>query len=299
MAPCMAERYVEGKKGRNDRFMNYGMRCHDICPKSDIDTVFDAVRDLKVNQIQLAMGKSISGYDFEYGHYSPGFARMIRKKLDERDIHVAVLGCYINPTNPDENARQREVQKFIEHLKYARVIGADMVGTETGRYDSAFRVVPYTYTEGCYQLLLKSMRQIVAAAEKLGVIVGVETVHDHTLYCPEMMRRFLEDIDSPNVEVILDPVNLISAKNYQDQDEVIEKAFRLYGDRIGAVHVKDFVMVDGQPEFAYVGDGLLHYETLLRNLKKEKPYVSMLLESASPERYHSDVAYLQKIYDAV
>ncbi len=50
--------------------MNYGMRCHDICPKGDIDTVLDAVRDNRINQIQLALGKSIAGYDFNYGHYS-------------------------------------------------------------------------------------------------------------------------------------------------------------------------------------------------------------------------------------
>ena len=37
-----------------------------------------------VDQIQLAMGKSIAGYNFDHGHYSPGFARMIRKKLDEK-----------------------------------------------------------------------------------------------------------------------------------------------------------------------------------------------------------------------
>ena len=163
------------------------MRCHDICPKTDIDTLFDTVAANHVDQIQLAMGKSIAGYSFDYGHYSPGFARMIKKKLDERNIHVAVLGCYINPVNPDEKERQKAVQKFIEHLKYAKVIGADMVGTETGRYDADFKVVPYTYTEGCYQLLLKSMREIVSAAEKLGVTVGIEAVHDHTLYCPEIM----------------------------------------------------------------------------------------------------------------
>jgi len=279
--------------------MNYGMRCHDICPKADIDTVFNTVRDNGIDQIQLALGKSIAGYDFDYGHYSPGFGRMIRRKLEERNIHVAVLGCYINPTNPDEKERQKAVRKFIEHLKYAKAIGADMVGTETGRYDAAFRVVPYTYTEGCYQLLLKSMREIVSAAEKLGVIVGIEAVHDHTLYCPELMRRFLEDIDSPNVEAILDPVNLISAENYKDQDEVIEKAFRLYGDRISAVHVKDFVMKDGEPGFAHIGEGLFHYEPLLRNLKKDKPYITMLLEESNSQRYHSDVAHLQKIYDQV
>ncbi len=76
------------------------------------------------------------------------------------------LYCYINPVNPDEKERQKAVAKFIEHLKYAKVIGADMVGTETGRYDAGFKVVPYTYTEGCYQLLLKSMREIVSGGEK-------------------------------------------------------------------------------------------------------------------------------------
>lgn len=279
--------------------MNFGMRCHDICPKADMDTVFDAVKDNGIDQIQLALGKSISGYDFNYGHYSPGFGRLIDRKLKERDIHVAVLGCYINPTNPDEKTRQAEVSKFIEHLKYAKAMGADMVGTETGRYSAAFDVVPYTYTEGCYQLLLKSMRQIVSAAEKLGVIVGVEAVHDHTLYCPEMMRRFLEDIDSPNVEAILDPVNLISGKNHQNQDQVIEDAFKLYGDRISVIHVKDFVMKDGEPEFAYVGTGLLHFETLMKKVKEQKPYIAMLLENSNPQRYHGDVEYLQGVYDRV
>ncbi len=279
--------------------MNFGMRCHDICPKADMDTVFDAVKNNGIDQIQLALGKSVSGYDFNYGHYSPGFGRLIGKKLKERDIHVAVLGCYINPVNPVEKTRQAEVSKFIEHLKYAKAMGADMVGTETGRYSAAFDVVPYTYTEGCYQLLLKSMRQIVSAAEKLGVIVGIEAVHDHTLYCPEMMRRFLEDIDSPNVEAILDPVNLISRENHQNQDQVIEDAFKLYGDRISVIHVKDFVMKDGEPEFAYVGTGLLHFETLMKKVKEQKPYIAMLLENSNPQRYHGDVEYLQGVYDRV
>ncbi len=279
--------------------MNYGMRCHDICAKGDMDTVLDTVKANRIGQIQLAFGKSFAGYDFGPGHYSPGFARMIGEKLKERDIHVAVLGCYINPTNPDEAKRQAAVARFIEHLKYARMIGADMVGTETGRYSADFQVVPETYTETCYQLLLKSMREIVAAAEKLGMIVGVEAVHDHTLYSPEMMRRFLDDVDSPNVEAILDPVNLISAENYQDQEAVVARAFELYGDRITMLHVKDFRMEKDGPEFEHVGDGLFHYEPLLAWVKREKPYITMLLENSTPERYHRDVAYLQKIYDEV
>lgn len=279
--------------------MNYGMRCHDICTKGTIDEVLDTVKSNQINQIQLAMGKSFAGYDFSYGHYSPGLAHMIADKLKARDIHISVLGCYINPTNPNEAKRQAEVAKFIEHLKYAKIFGADMVGTETGRYSEDFSVVPETYTEANYRLFLKSMKEIVSAAEKIGVIVGVEAVHDHTLYSPEMMRRFLDDIDSPMVEAILDPVNLISSENYSDQDAVIDRAWELYGDKVTMLHIKDFRLENGMPQFEHVGDGLFHYEPIIKHIKKDKPFVTMLLENSRPERYHSDVRYLQKIYDEV
>lgn len=279
--------------------MNYGMRCHDICPQADMDTVLDGVRDNGILQIQLAMGKSFSQFDFNPGHYSPGFAHMIGDKLKARGIHVAVLGCYINPVHPDENQRQAEVLKFIEHLKYARILGADLVGTETGRFDAAMKVTAQTHTEDCYRRLLKSMREIVSAAEKLGVIVGVEGVHDHTLNSPEIMKRFLEDIDSPNVEVILDPVNLIGARDVERQDQVIDQAFALYGHKITMLHIKDFILTEDGPGFAAVGEGLFHYENLMRHLKKEKPYITMLLEESRPERCHKDIEFLQRIYQQV
>ena len=49
--------------------MNYGMRCHDLCPKTDIDTLVNTIAANHVDQIQLAMGKSIAGYNFDHGHY--------------------------------------------------------------------------------------------------------------------------------------------------------------------------------------------------------------------------------------
>lgn len=281
--------------------INAGMRCHDLCPKMEMERLFEEVKANGIHQIQLAFGKSISNYDFSVGHYSAGFARYVGSLLEKNDVHVAVLGCYINPTNPIESKRQAEVARFIEHLKYARMIGADMVGTETGRMDPNMRVNPESYTEDAYQLLLKSMQEIVAAAEKLGVIVGVEGVFDHTLYSPARMKRFLEDIDSPNVEVILDAVNLIHPEQVdpEEQRQVIEKAFAYYGDRISALHVKDFVFEGQHQAFRHVGEGMFCYEPLMKLVKENKPHIAMLLENSSKERFHSDVAFLQEIYDRV
>lgn len=279
--------------------LSFGMRCHDICPKMPMEELFQEVRANQIDQIQLAFGKSISDYDFSVGHYSPGFGRYIASLLEKNQIHVAVLGCYINPIHPIESRRQAEVAKFIEHLKYAKMIGADMVGTETGRLDPDMKVTPETFTETAYQRLLKSMREIVSAAEKLGVTVGVEGVFDHTLYSPAMMKRFLEDIDSPNVEVILDSVNLIHPDEVECQEEVIDKAFAYYGDRITMLHMKDFVFDGSSQIFRHVGEGLFRYEPLMKHLKEKKPHITMLLENSNKERYHSDVEFLKEIYDRV
>lgn len=281
--------------------LNVGMRCHDLCPKMEMESLFAQVRENGIDQIQLAFGKSIRDYDFATGHYSPGLARRIAGELQKNHIHVAVLGCYINPTHPVEAKRRGEVARFIEHLKYARVIGADMVGTETGRLDPEFRVTGESYTEDAYQLLLKSMREIVRAAEKLGVIVGVEGVFNHTLYSPARMKRFLEEIDSPNVEVILDAVNLIHPNQTapEEQSRVINQAFDYYGDKIGTLHVKDFVFDGEEQLFRHVGEGLFWYEPLMRRVKEMKPHIAVLLENSSRERYSGDVEFLQKIYDKI
>lgn len=277
--------------------IQFGMRCHDLCPKMEMEKLFEEIRENHIHQVQLAFKKSISNYDFSTGHYSAGFGRYITSLLEKNEIHVAVLGCYINPTHPIESLRQAEVARFIEHLKYARAMGADMVGTETGRLDPKMKVVPDTRTEGAYQLLLKSFREIVSAAEKLGVIVGVEGVFDHTLYSPAMMKRFLEDIDSPNVEVILDPVNLIHPEEVDNQEEVIEKAFAYYGDRISMMHMKDFVFEGQTQKYRHVGEGLFRYEPLMKLVKEKKPYITMLMENSSKDRFQEDIKFLQDIYD--
>lgn len=279
--------------------MSFGMRGHDLGGKQNFADFLSKVNENKINLVQLAFKKSISDIDFSLGNYNPGLGYFIKKNLDKNDIHVAVLGCYINPTNPIETKRQEAVNTFIEHLKYARMLGADMVGTETGRYDPSLKIVPATYTEGCYQLLLKSMKEIVSAAEKLGVIVGVEGVATHTLYSPEMMQRFLRDIDSPNVEVILDAVNLLDINNYKEQEKVIDRAFEYYGDKISVLHVKDFKIEDNEVKYEQVGDGLFNYEHLFRHVKAKKPHITMLIENSNEARYKSDCEYLQKIYDSI
>ena len=89
--------------------MAFGMRAHDLGGKQTFDQLIDKLTEHKINDIQLAFKKSITDIDFSTGHYNPGLGRYISKRLSDNNIHVAVLGCYINPTTPDEPKRQAEV----------------------------------------------------------------------------------------------------------------------------------------------------------------------------------------------
>lgn len=281
--------------------IQFGMRCHDLCKKQEMLKVFDEVQAHGIHHIQLAMGKSFSDYDTSYGHYSAGFGTYIGEELRKRDIHVAILGCYINPVTPDETARLKNVDRFIEHLKYAKRMGADMVGTETGRFSLDQSPTPLTYTEECYRTLVDSFSRIVDAAERLGVTVGVEGVYNHTLCTPELMKRFLDDMASPAVEVIYDAVNMMphEAHTAQEQSAIIKRSFELYGDRISVLHLKDYIFEEGAENQSYrrPGHGVFDYTELMKQVRANKPMIVGLLENSSPATYKEDCAYLQARFD--
>lgn len=243
--------------------IQFGIRAHDYCGPGTVEEVVDQLYEGGIRHIQLAMSKSFSAPDFSGGHYSPGLAHYIGEQLAKRNIHVAVLGCYINPVIPDENLRLAEVNRFIEHLKYAKSIGADMVGTETGRYSLDMSVTPETQSEACYKLLLDS---------------------------------FLRDLDSHMVEVILDNANLIApwTISKEQQEAITEEAFALYGNRISVLHLKDCVFQNGVQQCTRPGEGLICYERLMRHIKAEKPYIIGLLEESSPAHFKADCDFFHQ-----
>ena len=189
--------------------LKYGMRGHDIAVCQPMESAFSKMESLGITRIQLAMDKTISDFDFSVGSYTQEKAERIRESLFRHHIELPVLSCYINPADPNEGQRNQAVARFIETMRYAKVLGAGLVGTETGRAASDMSITPLTESEDCYQRMLRSFSKIAEEAERLNVRVGVEGVFSHTLSTPEKMDRFLREIGSRAFFVILDAANLI------------------------------------------------------------------------------------------
>ncbi len=253
--------------------MKKGIRGHDVMAKG-LRNIDQRCKDAGIEYIQLVLEKSIEG--FQVGEYSEEYALKIKEELPNSKI--AILGSYINPSTMDMEMLEQHMAKFKEKIRYASVLKPIAVGTETGPY-----IEGKTRTEEAYQHLLKNVKELVAEAEKFQVNVGIEGVSAYVIHSPEMMARLMADVNSDNIKVIFDPYNLITIENYTKQDEMISNMFDLVGDKIVAIHAKDFVIVDKKLQRTIPGEGLLNYQLIFQKMKEKNLDIPIICESIDDE----------------
>lgn len=238
--------------------MKCGIRAHDVNQKG-IQNICSTCYTSGIEFLQLVPEKGVD--DFYKNSFSEEYALELRHLLG--DIKIAVLGSYINPSNPDDALLRADIDKFKEKIKYASILNPLVVGTETGIY-----IVGKTDSEEAYQRVLSTMREIIAEAEKYNVFVGIEGVHCFVINTPTKMKRLIDDLKSDNVKVIFDPVNYLNIHNYMEQDKMISESFDILSDRICVLHAKDFIVENNEFKMVLPGTGMLNYKLILDNIKK-------------------------------
>ena len=131
--------------------------------------------------------------------------------------------------------------------------------------------------------------------------IAIEPVVKHIVYDAKRARTVLDEIGSPNLQILLDPVNLLNMENVDAREEVFAEAIELLGKDVAMIHFKDFLRKDADGQLAATGagqGGMCDYRTILRFAKQEKPWVFATLENTTPENSVQCLQYLQKQYDA-
>ena len=277
--------------------LQFGLRAHDF-GRFPAAILAGKIAAYAPASVQLALAKALPDISEAPGFLNPDFARRVRDAFSRHDIAIAVLGCYINPVHPDPEIRETQLRRFEEHLSFARDFGCPVVGTETGSANPDSSYHPGTEKPETFDMLCKSVERLVLDAERRGSIVGIEPVADqHTLSSIEKTHALLERIDSPALGIIYDPVNLIPQTGLAvSQADFFRMAFDAFGDRIVAVHAKDFRIENGKKTGNLpAGSGDLDYFQLFRQLQARKPLVHVLLENVSPSTARAALAFLARI----
>lgn len=255
-----------------------GIRAHDF-GKMESSLLAKIVIENKLNSVQLALNKAIKGIDEIEGAISSDNLDKIAKDFKENKVDISVLGCYLNYAHPNVNVRNKNVNICLNHLEYAKRLGARVVGTETGSVLEAYTYHPNNHTKESYETFRNSLEKVVTKAEDLDVQVAIEGVAAHIIHDNQTMKRLLDEIKSNHLKVILDPVNLLTSENYLKQEDVVKEAFDLFGDVIQIIHAKDFRYEQGKFIEISHGTGSFNYDVLIEMIAQSKQKIDILLEN--------------------
>ncbi len=276
--------------------MQLGIRIHDT-KKMPVEERLAHIRSLGFTCGHLAPAKVLGDRSTDDEALTPGYAMYLKKLFAQNDLDCAVLGCYLNLANPNKEQLEKTTHRYMAHIRFASLLGCGVVGTETGAPNETYTPVPECHSEEALQTFITNLRPVVEYAEKMGVIIGIEPVYQHIVYDAGRARIVLDAINSPNLQIILDPVNLLDISNYENAEEIIEEAIDLLGPDVAVVHIKDYKVQDGRLISVGAGLGQMDYTSLIRFMKKRKPFIHATLENTTPDNNVQCREFIQKMYD--
>ena len=291
--------------------MNIGIRLHDTAG-ANLAEHLAAAKDQGFTCVHLALGKLISGFKMSDAPalLTDELAAQVRAELDKNGQTCVLLGCYLNLCSPDMEDHAKTVEIYKAHLRFAKKIGALLVGTETGAPNTTYSTCPECFTEEALQLFIERVTPVVRYAGEIGQLFAIEPVIRHIVSTPERCERVLKAVNSPNLRVILDAVNLLSEDNVADAKAIIADGIARLGKDVSLLHMKDFIpyatergqqvkaTVDNTDVFSNVvscacGLGDMDYAPLCALAKARN--IPMTLENTNPGNAESAREHLEKI----
>lgn len=275
-----------------------GIRAHDMGKYSltDFPKLLNTIKTLDGQCIQLALGKSFIDFNISKENLNSELSQYLKNNLENKDINLSVLGCYINMGNPDDNIRHQEIEKFKYHLDFSKNFPGCIVGTETGCLTTDYTYTPLNDTQEAFDIFLDTLKKIVKHAEKTQTLVAIEGVSKDIISTPEKMNLALKTIVSTHLKVIFDPVNFLNITNFHNQKEIIEKSFELFADKIAIIHLKDFKVENNIFKIVPIGQGNFDIDTLMKCIKKYNLKIDILLENSNIESAKKCIHFVKNSY---
>lgn len=273
--------------------LNLAIRGHDLSGIQTVADLADKTKKSGISTLQLALGMSFPDLPSGALEINPGMGDYFRRVLSEKNVQVGILSCYINMIHPDLAVREELLQKFESYVRHAKYFGASMVASETGGVFPEIQYTEKNFTDEAFEEAVNVIRRLVQAGEKHRMLIGIEPGLNHPVYSLERVEQLLAAIDSEYMGIILDPTNLITSTTYPQQVELVQEAFDRFGEKIVAVHLKDFQIQDDAIVPVPLGEGVIDYQSICRIIQQKRPYSYVVLEETKDDYIKKAVDLLQ------
>lgn len=270
--------------------MKIGVRAHDY-GRMEIERLAEVLHAEGYDAAQLALPKAFAEIP-RYEDITEKHLERIRSAFEKNHIEIPVFGCYMDLGNPDPVIREKAVRTIRKCLAYSKIIGANVVGTET-----AYPHLERAEKAQWYPYMVDSIKRVIEEAVRLDVKVAIEPVYWHPLENLESVLDVMDRIKEPeHLRMIFDASNLLQYPDTTDQRAYWQEWLKYTGKYIEALHIKDFYFdKNGGYCPVLLGKGVIQYEAISEWIHEKRPDMYLLREEMNPETAQEDIAFMKNL----
>lgn len=272
-----------------------GIRAHDLPIYDDTEKLATELWNYGLFNIQFSPKFSLKKETNNGENMSFGLAHHSKELLDQKQINVAVFGCYVNIIHPDQKERDKAIELFKEYLSYSKAMGCPIVATETGSIDNIYKPHKENWTDEVFELTVSQIKKLTDQAEKLGVLVGIEPGVNHPIHDVTTTKKLIDEVNSPNLKIIFDPMNMILNPT-DSEPKIVKDGIKEFGKNIYAFHIKDYDFKDNQKVVVPMGKGLAPMAKIAEIIKNFKPNPYVLMEETPQKDFDKSIDRFEDLF---
>jgi sugar phosphate isomerase/epimerase len=199
-------------------------------------------------------------------HLPDGLAEAVGRHARQKQLQIASLSGTYNMAHPDEAVRMRSRKGFANVIAAARRMGSPVVTLCTGSRDRSdmWKRHPENRSAAAWKDLRTELDLALGLAEAAGIALGIEPEPANVISDARTAERLLKETNSPHLGIVLDAANLLSAALLAQQDNVMEEAVGLLGDRLLLAHAKD---IAASGSVVAAGTGAVHLRVFVKLIR--------------------------------
>ena len=222
------------------------------CPDFDWSDIYSMAKDLGFDGIEIrGIGDEISAVKAQ--PFKEDKLAATLKKLAELRLEIPCLdtGCFLKIESEHDNV----IREVTDYIKLASKLSTPYVRILADEGPEPVSDVDEDYVVG----VLKELAAVAEEYETVTLLVETNGVYSDTM----RLKRLLDKTGSPKVAALWDIHH-----PYRYMGESPEETIRNIGSYIRHVHVKDSVMVNGEPQYKIMGEGDMPLTAVFEALKE-------------------------------
>ena len=261
--------------------MQIAFRTHDLGVKG-LENLIEKAQKCGISAVQLVAYKFMDDVKYAPDQLNAQNAAAIGKAFADAGTTVSLIGAYFNPVHSDKQKVENGKAVFKEYLKYSKLLGCPVVGSETGSFnDDKWTYNPLNRTENALQTVIATFKELAVYAKQNGVYIGMEGAAGHVCYDVKTLKRAIDGVGEDNVKVIFDIYNYLDASNYKNYLDILDEGLKAFASNILVFHIKDCVFEDGKLKQVAPGKGMFDFNKILGKIKAYDKNATLVLEGTA------------------